>query len=393
MFEEFIRGVLVLDDYENPVEGKTYVSPSLNGFGKSEKKVRIASKVINSADSYAFSKIKDEIVLRHGEGASRYIKATFLEDSRNIKVLTIQGYTSGTDKPHNSSFSFVGDEISALFNFIKSVETMTLEGGGSFSIDDDLLKKSKFSREELKDILDGNEEAIAELVSSSLTKMDITSIGYRKKQLETFERLLRDPDYFERVKGQKKCKDERLWQLFFEKNKWIFGYGLGNVYLDSLDSAQLEQVVKGYDVGSGGKRVDALLKSRGAISSLCFVEIKTHNTTLLTEKPYRSDCWAPSPELVGGIAQVQATISSTTKSFVEKLSVTDGLGNPTGEIAFNYQPKGFLVIGNLDSFRVDAGVNEAKFRSFELFRRNTLNPEIITFDELFERASFIVNHS
>jgi hypothetical protein len=34
-----------------------------------------------------------------------------------------------------------------------------------------------------------------------------------------------------------------------------------------------------------------------------------------------------------------------------------------------------------------------KFRSFELFRRNIWRPEIVTFDELFQRAKFIVDHS
>lgn len=48
------------------------------------------------------------------------------------------------------------------------------------------------------------------------------------------------------------------------------------------------------------------------------------------------------------------------------------------------------MVGNLDEFRTDNGVNKDKYRSFELFRRNTSSPEIITFDELYERACFIV---
>ncbi|RCK39403.1 Shedu immune nuclease family protein [Thalassospira xiamenensis] len=381
-----------MDDYQNPIEGKTYVSPSMSSFGENPKKVRIVSKVIESKDSYAFANIKNEQILRHAEGASRYIQAKFLEDSRGINVLSIQGYTSGTDKPHNASFSFVGEEIGVLFNFISSIKNMELKSDKSFSFHDNELDISRFSRAELEKILNENEDIIYDLVENSITKKDINSIGYRKKQLEAFEKMLNDPEYFEIAKSQKNCNDERLWQLFFEKNKWIFGYGLGSVYFDSLDNSQLEQVVKGYDIGSGGKRVDALLKSRGAISSLCFVEIKKHNTNLLSDREYRSDCWSPSNDLVGGVAQVQATIASTTKSIREKLSVTDDSGNPTGETAFNYQSKGYLVIGNLQSLRVDAGVNESKFRSFELFRRNILNPEIITFDELYQRANFIVNH-
>ena len=47
----------------------------------------------------------------------------------------------------------------------------------------------------------------------------------------------------------------------------------------------------------------------------------------------------------------------------------------------------------MDEFVSDNGVNKDKLRSFELLRKNTSNPEIITFDELYERAKFIVHHN
>ena len=76
--------------------------------------------------------------------------------------------------------------------------------------------------------------------------------------------------------------------MFFEKNPWIFGYGLGYIFLLGLDDKKLEQVVQGHSVASHGKRVDALMKTKGVISNLCFIEIKTHVTELLNTKPYRS---------------------------------------------------------------------------------------------------------
>ena len=57
------------------------------------------------------------------------------------------------------------------------------------------------------------------------------------------------------------------------------------------------------------------------------------------------------------------------------------------------QPESFLVIGSLNEFLTDTGVNEDKLRSFELFRKNIISPEIITFDELYERARFIVEYN
>ena len=184
-----------------------------------------------------------------------------------------------------------------------------------------------------------------------------------------------------------------MWQKYFEKNPWIFGYGLGYIFLSSLDDKKLEQVVQGYSVNNHGKRVDALMKTKGIISNLCFIEIKTHATSLLDSKPYRSGCWAPSKELAGAISQVQGTIASAIDSLSNKISLEDAEGNPTGEEIFNYQPKSYLVIGSMQEFTTEDGVNKDKLRSFELLRKNTVNPEIITFDELYERAKFIVHHN
>jgi len=123
------------------------------------------------------------------------------------------------------------------------------------------------------------------------------------------------------------------------------------------------------------------------------VEIKTHKTPLLDNKPYRSGCWAPSRELSGAISQVQGTVSSAVENLSSKVSLEDEKGNPTGEEVFNYQAKSYLVIGSLEEFHNKHGVNKDKFRSFELYRRNTVNPEIITFDELYERAKYIVHQN
>jgi hypothetical protein len=74
-----------------------------------------------------------------------------------------------------------------------------------------------------------------------------------------------------------------------------------------------------------------------------------------------------------------------------KLVPNDGFGGPTGEVLFNIQPRSCLIIGDLLQFHIDLGINEDKFRSFELYRRNTARPKILIFDELLERARFIIS--
>ena len=381
-----------MDNYENPIEGKTYISPSLDRF-MSERKVRIASKVIDSKDSYAFGTIKGEVVLRHKENAKSYIKATFFEDTNKITVLNIQGYSVAADKPHNATFSFVGDEINKFIEFIKNVQSIQFEHRGSVNITDEELNRIVLSDSQAKSLLQDNHELFTEVLRSEVTTKDLISVGYRKKQIEVFNHLFTDAAYFANLKEIKKTSNEGLWQKYFEKNEWIFGYGLGYLFLTGLDDKKLEQVVQGHSVTDHGKRVDALMKTKGIISNLCFVEIKTHATKLLDTNPYRSGCWAPSKELAGAVAQVQGTVASAIDSLSHQINSEDKSGNPTGEEIFNYQPKSFLVIGSLEEFSGEYGVNKDKLRSFELFRRNTMNPEIITFDELYERARFIVQHN
>lgn len=382
------------DNYENPKEGKTYISPSLKSFGEGTEKVRIASKVIESQDSYAFGTIKDEVVLRHKEGAKSYIKAKFIEEPRDLFLLNIQGYTVATDKPHNiASFSFLGREIEKLLEFIQNIMSVSFKDGRSVNISDENLKKLTISNSQARMLIQENEDVFSEVLKSEITKEDIIAIGYRKKQLDVYGQLLSNPEYFERIRKRKDTSKEGLWQIFFEKNKWIFGYGLSYLFLSNLDEKKLEQVVRGHDVASFGKRVDALMKTKGLVSSLCFIEIKTHETPLLQKKPYRSGCWAPSQELTGAVAQIQGTVASAVKSLTQKISFCDEMGNPTGEEAYNYLPKSYLVIGSLGEFTNDHGVNEDQYRSFELYRKNIIAPEILTFDELYERTKYIVQYS
>jgi hypothetical protein len=379
-----------MDNYEDPLPGKTYISPSLKSFGDPNRRVRIATKLIEQPIAYAYAHEKGELILRHKEDAKTTITAKFFEDDRGVFVLSIQGYTIATAKPHNAGFSFVGAEIGRLVEFLNHIQSMPLKGGAPMKISDEQLRRLVLSNVQAKTLLKDNEDLFAEVLRSEITKQDVVAVGYRKRQLETFERLLTDLNYFDEVKSRKNCASEAVWQQYFEKNPWIFGYGLSYIALSGLTDKKLEQVVHGHSVSSHGKRVDALLRTRGVISSLCFVEIKTHTTALLQQQPYRSGCWAASDELVGGIAQVQGSVALATDSIRSKLTIDDELGNPTGEETFNYLPRSFLVIGSLSEFLGDHGVNQERYRSFELFRRNTANPEVVTFDELYERARFIV---
>ena len=382
-----------MDNYQNPKIGKTYISPALQSFGDKTRKVRIASKVLPSVDGYEYVKERDEVVVRKKSDAATYISAKFLEDTRRVFVLTVQKFMTETGMPYGTGFSFVGDEIGKFCEFLANIKSVAFKDSRKINITDEELRKIALTTHQAKNLFNDNEELFTEIIRHSITKKDVVALGYRKKQLEVFQRMLEEPSYFGELKGRKNCTDEALWQQFFEKNPWIFGYGLNYVYSSPLNEKRLEQVVRGYNVSQSGKRVDALLKTKAIVSTFCFVEIKTHKTALVANKPYRKSCWAPSNELSGAVAQIQGSVSSAVESLFGKLQLTDTAGFPTAEEVFNFHPKSIVLAGNLSQFCGEHGVNQDQLRSFELFRRNTIQPEIFTFDELYQRARHIVEAS
>lgn len=381
------------DTYKNPVEGKTYVSPPIeNEFGDAGT-IRIVTRGIDQSESVEMVNVKGEILLRKTPGGKNIISAKVFEKNRKIHVLNIQQYTAATGNPHKLGFAFIGDEITKLFNFIRDVQTMRFGSDRYQRLNDEDIEHIELTDTQAASLIQKNQELFASVIQSQLTTKDIVAVAYRKKQLEYFERMLTDQGYFSTVKNRLNLSSEAVWQKYFETNHWIFGYGLGYIFLSSLDDKKLEQVVQGYSLSSHGKRIDAVMKTKGIISNLCFVEIKTHGTKLLEDKPYRSGCYAPSQELAGAIAQIQGSVVHATKAITEKLIVHDYEGNPTGEQIYNYQAKAYLVIGSLGEFVTENGINEDKLRSFELLRKNITSPEIITFDELYERARFIAEYN
>lgn len=395
------------DDYEyfrNKRADRVYLSRSLSdkqyrkgedgSVEEFERPFRIVSKVIDCAESHQFFRDGKQVSLRITEGARQEIKAKFYEDTRGVSTLTIQRYTVESGSPHATYFTFINDEIAILYNFLRNVQFLPLKDDQSAKLDDKFVESLVLSREQALELLNQQPDLLDELVRSRVTARDVAELNLRKDQLREFECLLFDEKHFERrrLETGKGAGPEAVWQQYFEKNTWIFGYGLNYVFNSTLDDRKLEQVVRGHDIAGAGKRVDALLKTHGLISAVSFGEIKTHATPLLKQiaSPYRKECWQISDELAGAIAQVQRSVQVSLSSIRSRLDVRGDDGAPTGETVFLYQPRSFLVIGSLAEFRTQYGINEEKYSSFELFRKSVNAPEIITFDELFERARFIV---
>lgn len=376
----------------NRVPGRVYFSKEFAKRGTPDKRGRFATRVFKTIDRTRFATIKNELVLRTTASGRHQLKALFTVDDRQIDTLHLQKFTVDSGRAHESGdFCLFGSEIDELIEFAYLIRQTQFSGDEKVRITPEQLQNYAVSKEAVRALMAAEPAMVAEVAEQNISK-DIVAVAYRRKQLAIFRRMVEDAAFFNSERERLKARGpEAVWQAFFESNPWIFGYGLFFVFTTGFDETRLEQTVAGYNVGATGKRTDALLKTRGLINSLCFVEIKTHETELLDNKQVRPGSWPVSSKMIDAIAQSHATIQAAERQLGVRVAGVDTEGNPTGQSAFLLRPRSVLVIGSLKEFMTNDGVNEPKFTSFELFRRQLVSPEVITFDELLERAEFIVN--
>lgn len=176
---------------------------------------------------------------------------------------------------------------------------------------------------------------------------------------------------------------EEFWQDFFQNNEWIFGYGLNYQFLHLITS-QPRYVGANY-TGKGEQKGDYLMHSGAECKFTVLVEIKKPTTDLVLNGKYRNGAWKLGPELLWAVSQLQINCNTW---FIEGSRSDKARDDLEGNQIFTYQPKGILVIGHTNQLD-----SREKRQSFESFRKNLHNPEILTFDELYERASYILSHS
>jgi Domain of unknown function (DUF4263) len=274
-----------------------------------------------------------------------------------------------------------------------------LQGSTDLSVPQDLITVVTGDSAQLLELFNNSDRddlltAVGTYLDGQLTKNDLNLLASRKREIERFCAMLTNAQFFSEEKSRLGKKSvEAMWQAFFEENPWIFGYGLNLISAEAIDGQKLEQITTGNSVlGGAGKRSDAVLRMRGVISSLLFCEIKRHDTKLLASTAYRPpDVYRPSDELVGAVSQVQKTADKALRgidTYIREHFEDDG--TPTGLVVATVRPRQVVVSGRSTEFAVGGSLNPEKLSSFEFYRRSILDTEIITFDELYERARFIV---
>ena len=331
------------------------------------------------------------------------LKVVFIYDKDEISQFEI---TKIKKKSNNAPYEATSERITlnkfnlgdlvAFADFIKEADLKGISERriklGSEAIDE----LDEATTKKLKTLLstdDGQGVVLALLNEGAITSLDIVNVGYRKTQLAVFKRLLDEQDYWKTYGNEEKEKDEKLkldtskeekiWQHFFKKNPWIFGYGLDYQYLSIL---QTESVVKGSDVS--GKEEEQLDTLAATANYTVLVELKKPSTELFENEKNRSNSWRLSKNLFWAVSQILEYKASHIIEWQDESKKYDGSGKAIEQKALD--PKTVLIIGRDSMFSGTDKEIDIKKRTFELYCRDSRNVKILTYDELYRRAEFIV---
>lgn len=325
---------------------------------------------------------------------------TFIRGSNDIKAVTLkrfkqykhEGWVEDrfmSDEPFELSH-FTFEKLASLLQLLKDLDLASLRQpripvieGGISGIDPERAKTIKALL-----IQPDGQRIVEELVRSGLiTSHDIVNIGYRKAQLEQFRLMLDDPEEvkaYAETEGVRTDQPEKAWQHFLRKNEWIFGFGLDYQFLGIL---QDEAMVGSSDLAGRDAPVADFLLSATRFTVL--VEVKHPGTALFGGSRARSGAWRLSTDLMESTSQILQQ-----KADWQIKAETNASGNYDREGSLIQQrtsdPKCILIIGGDSAFSGSDREREIKYRTFELFRRDSRNIEILTYSELYERAAFVV---
>ena len=216
---------------------------------------------------------------------------------------------------------------------------------------------SDHDQEMVLEVLAQNARSIAETKSEKLLKLQ------NDIELVTLETLITRYE-----KMMTKSLQEHSWQVFLNENPFILSLAFGYPIIKVQDQAS----VGGRKIsGTGGKVADFLVKN-SMTNNTAIIEIKTPQKTLLNVTTFREGVYTPSIDLCGSINQ-----ALDQKYRFEREIAQIKENSRINEIE-TYSVHCCLIIGTMPP-------EEDRQRSFELFRRNSKDVEIVTFDELLNK--------
>lgn len=323
-------------------------------------------------------------------GGRKQLQLQVAREAGAVRKLRIQKVpTSGDLTRLETVLELNREQASSLIDMLRAIDVIPVEGESTVHVDDQLLRDVFSDPEAIANVYAKDPDRFRALIESDANASDVIALQHRRDVAATMRRWLEDASAFAQANAAA-GGPEKAWQKLLEANPWVLGIGLGGQLFTSWEAGKLEQTVVGRSIKGVGKRADALLRTAGVVRSLAFAEIKHHQTSLLGEE-YRSGAWSPSKEVAGAVVQVQQTVHLASRELGDYVMDQGDDGELLSAGTFVLQPRSYVIVGSLDQLTGEsAGPIPDKVRSFELFRRNLHEPEVITFDELVARAEWHV---
>jgi hypothetical protein len=313
------------------------------------------------------------------------LKVLYIKDQNDIEGFEIIKvvHNKETERIKLSKFNFA--QLKAFLSFISEIDLKGITEKRLKIVDDQELDSDTIRSVKTLLSKNGGAELIETLINDGIiSSKDIVNTSFRKRGLQIFTDLKNNPDYWKTYASNNSISthsEEKVWQYFFEKNQWIFGYGLDYRYQEIL---QREAHLSDAELDGSNTVIGDYLLGDNFFTT--FIELKKPSTPLFGSKGNRSNSWKLSNELIESVSQILEHKASGLIRFDNQQFIK---GEPIKQKA--YDSKVILIIGDWKELEDSANTleKEIKKKTIELFRRDSRNVEILTFDELYERACFI----
>jgi hypothetical protein len=377
--------------FRHRVAGKAYFSKVFTHRGAlTEEKIRYVRMILEHNDKLLVGEIEGALCLRlSGAKRKTQVSAIVTNDHQNVRRLTLETFQSRAGDWYQGyekeSFSFRGDEFRELVRFLEHIKFIDATNQDTFQVEDIstgvgrkaiidaddrgfMMQLKALPRDKRADVLDA--------LQGDLSIEEINILLGRRRGLDQFELQARLGNW-----------SESEWQDFFDREQWVFGYGLDYRIMRAFDR---EVTVGGAGTDNRNKPLIDFLQTFKDYTVL--VEIKRPDTEIFKLKSgstARAGTWEFSPQFIGAVSQILEQ-KAEWAAFAQH---SENYNRKTGEelAARTRNAKAILVFGSSKEFDRTGTERDANIKrdTFELFRRETRGIDIVTFDELLDRARFI----
>lgn len=158
------------------------------------------------------------------------LKAVYIKEKDDIEGIEFIKVVNRKDIQKITLNKFNLAQIKAFLKFLTQIDLTNISERRIRLADDNELGEDAVKLIRTLLLKDEGPEILETLIEEGIiTSKDIVNTAFRKRGLEIFKKLLDDKEYWKTYAAKMrkpKAKEEATWQMFFEKNEWIFGYGL-----------------------------------------------------------------------------------------------------------------------------------------------------------------------